>query len=89
MLKSWVYWSLFALASVLLSECLRTFKAFTVSPDLGNGLMLAGFLVAMLAVVITLLLHHYKIDHQEGRLANRVALFDWLLTRMGQLKATV
>jgi hypothetical protein len=89
MLKPWIYWTLFAVASVLLSECLRVFKAFTLVPDVSNGLVLAGFLSAMVSVVITLLLHHYKIDHHEGRLANRVALFDWLLTRMGQLKVTV
>ena len=86
MLVNWQYWLVFIVASVLLSECLRLFKEFTVSPNLSNGLYLLSFVLILALVLMGLLFHHYVQEKREARLANHVPLFDWFLSKLNHDK---
>ena len=75
------WWLVFGLATLSLSLLFRTFKTFTLVPDLANGLTT---LVALLAVCITmtaLVYDGYVKEKAKGKLQRTFGLFEWLVQR--------
>lgn len=74
------WWSVFILATVSLSLCFQTFKAFTLHPSLNTGLPLLGALALMLGAMILLIYDGYAKDKAKGKVVKVFPPFEWLFS---------
>jgi hypothetical protein len=84
-----MWWTLFLMASFIMSLCFRTFKTFTLVPSLGNGLLwgLALFLLAQ--VVLVLVYDSYVLEKSRGRIQRPIRLFEWMLRKRFLLRSVL
>ena len=76
--KRWVWWAVFILATVMLSQFIQRFKAFTLAPNLETGLMLLGVILLLLLSCLALIYDGYLKEKQKGSVHHPVRLFEAL-----------
>jgi hypothetical protein len=73
-----VWWIVFGVATVSLSQWFQAFKVFTLVPDVANGLWLVGFTVLLIGAFVTLLYDSYVKERLKGNIRNAFSPFERL-----------
>ena len=73
-----LWWAVFLAATFILSLCFQTFKTFTLTPTLENGLVWAGMLGLLGVTLAVLMYDSYANERNQGKIQHPLALFEWI-----------
>lgn len=85
-LKRIHWWACFILATYLMSLWFQTFKAFTLTPTLGNGLIWLGVMLLLTLIVMVLTYDSYVQEKSRDRVQKPIRVFEWLMAKRFLLK---
>lgn len=88
-LKPLAWWLVFALATYIMSLWFQTFRVFTLSPTLHNGLIWVGVMLLLVLTVAVLVYDIYIQEKSRGHIAKPVPLFDWMAEKRFLLKSNL
>ena len=77
-----LWWGMFALDTFLLSKCFHTFKTYTLTPDLNNGLLFATAILGFVLALSVLVFDSYAIEKTKGNIHKPFFLEAEILSRM-------
>ncbi|HEY9686291.1 MAG TPA: hypothetical protein V6C52_04875 [Coleofasciculaceae cyanobacterium] len=84
-----MWWGLFLAATYVMSLWFQTFKVFTVTPTLTNGLGWLGVNLLLLLIVMTLIYDSYVQEKGRGRIEKPIRLFEWMHRRAFLLRSNL
>ena len=75
------WWLLFGVATYLMSLWFQTFKLFTLTPSLPNGLQWLGVMAALSGVVGLMVYDSYVVEARKGEIRKPFRPFEWMIQR--------
>ena len=84
-----MWWACFILASITMSLCFQTFKAFTLVPNWSNGLLWLIAILMMVQLVVVLIYDSYVQEKSRGTIQRPIRLFEWMMNRRFLLRAVL
>lgn len=81
-----VWWFLFLSATVIMSQWFQTFRVFTITPSMENGLIWLGMNLLLIANVALLVYDSYVQEKGRGQVQKPLRLFEWMYRRQFLLK---
>ena len=84
-----MWWLLFAMASYITSLWFQTFRTFTLTPSLGNGLLWLFVMFLLAQVVLVLIYDSYVLEKSRGRIEKPIRLFEWMMRKRFLLRSVL
>lgn len=81
-----VWWLLFLAATYVMSQWFQTFRVFTITPSLENGLVWLGANLLLFVNVAVLVYDSYVQEKGRGQVQKPLRLFEWMYRRQFLLK---
>ena len=76
-----IWWTLFLAATFLMSLWFQTFKAFTLHPNMINGLLWLAVMFILIVNIAVLAYDSYLLEKSKGKIHKPVRFFEWLRER--------
>lgn len=76
-----LWWVAFLAATYLMSLWFQTFKVFTLTPNLMNGLSWLAVMGVLLLVIAVMTYDSYVQERLKGRIQKPARLFEWLIQK--------